>query len=132
MNNIEVFFGCDTPTFQDFLTNETNDTGDPFDSYSSNHRSNQIFMDTCDQSFILSNNNNNNNHTISSSSSNTIGNIVTNVSDLSTSSGGEGSADENSLVNFITSSTSLGQSSFMHQSSVIEDFHSNNEQQDQG
>lgn len=120
MNDNGVFFGGDAPTFQDYLGHDDSDPGDPFAPYSTHNRMTDLSMVTTTESFI-------------SHHGSTSAPINTSTCDQSgTSSGGEGSADENSLVNLIPSPTSLAHSTYFHQSSVIEDFDPASDQQDLG
>ena len=120
MNDNGVFFGGDAPTFQDYLGHDDSDPGDPFAPYSAqSNRMTELTMGAS-ESFI-------------SHHGSTSAPVNTSTCDQSgSSSGGEGSADENSLVNLIASPNSLGHSTYFHQSSVIEDFDPGSDQQDLG
>lgn len=121
MNDNGVFFGGDTPTFQDYLGHDDSDSGDPFAPYSTSNRMTDLTMGTSES--YLSHHGSTSAPIPSNSTCDQSG----------TSSSGEGSADENSLVNLIPSPTSsAGHSSYFHQSSVIENFDPTSDQQDLG
>ena len=122
------FGGGDAPTFQDYLGHDDSDPGDFFAPYSTqngngNNRLADITAMGTSEAFI--------NHHHHGSTGATPTNTST-CDHSGTSSGGEASADENSLVNLISSPTSLAHSSYFHQSSVIEDFDPASDQQDLG